>query len=154
MLLAPQKKGNQALGRSRGGLTTKVHAVVEGLGNLALWKTTGGQVHDSTQAEELLNQIPPPLEGDAPRFVFADKAYDSDAILAQLVEMGVISVIPPRANRLNPQEFDSEHYKNRNLIERFFCRIKQFRRVATRYDKLVSRFDSFIALASAFIWLA
>jgi transposase len=135
------------------GLTTKIHAVVEGLGNLAGWKTTGGQVHDSTQAEDLLDKVPPPVEGEGPRSTAADKAYDSDIILEKIRQNGATPVIPPRANRLNPQEFDSDLYRNRNLIERFFCRIKQFRRIATRYDKLVRRFDSFIALAAAFIWL-
>lgn len=128
--------------------------MVEGLGNLAVWQTTGGQVHDSTQAEALLDEIPPAAEGEAPRSTSADKAYDSNAILQKINANGAIPVIPPRANRVASREIDRHLYKGRNIIERFFCRIKQFRRIATRYDKLVERFDAFIALAAAFIWLA
>jgi len=118
-----------------------------------MWQTTGGQVHDCTQGEALLDQIPPATEGEAPRSTAADKAYDTNAILQKIEALGATPVIPPRSNRLEPSEFDHHLYKKRNLIERFFCRIKQFRRIATRYEKLVERFDAFIALAGAFIWL-
>ncbi len=140
------KKGDQALGRSRGGLSTKIHAVVEGLGQLAKWSLTGGQVHDVTQAVAL-------LEGFAAGAVLADKAYDADDVVDTVEASGAKAVIPPKSNRKQLREFDAAHYKNRNLIERFFCRLKQFRRIATRYEKLASRYSAFIALTASFIWL-
>ncbi len=80
--------------------------------------------------------------------------YDTDAILEHLADQGVEAIIPPRSHRVVQRSFDHHQYKNRNLVERFFCRIKQFRLIATRYDKLAERFASFIALAASVIWLA
>lgn len=128
-------------------MTTKIHAVVEGLGQLARWTLTAGQTHDVTQAQTL-------IEGIRTQAVVADKAYDADALIEFITQAGASAVIPPRENRRQPRSFDAHHYKHRNLIERFFCRIKHFRRIATRYDKLASRFSSFIALVAAFVWLA
>lgn len=96
----------------------------------------------------------PLLKDLRPGSVSADKAYDSDAIIEHLSATGIEAVIPPRSNRLVQRPFDKHLYKNRNLVERFFCRIKQFRRIATRYDKLAARFASFVALVAAVIWLA
>ena len=127
-------------------MTTKIHALVEGLGNLARWTLSAGQIHDVTQAEEL-------LEGVLTLAVVADKAYDADPLIETITARGASAVIPPRENRRIQRPFDRHHYKHRNLIERFFCRIKHFRRIATRYDKLASRFSSFIALVAAFVWL-
>lgn len=127
-------------------MTTKIHACVEGLGQLARFILTGGQVHDVTQAQALIEQMQPAA-------VLADKAYDADALLACIDRKNAKAVIPPKANRKEPREFDRHQYRNRNVIERFFARLKQFRRVATRYDKLVSRFASFIALAASVLWL-
>lgn len=121
--------------------------MVEGLGQLARWRLTGGQVHDITQAIGLLDGLPAEA-------VLADKAYDADGLLAKLKETGAKAVIPLKSNRKQQREFDAEQYKNRNLVERFFCRIKQFRRIATRYEKLASRYSAFIALTASFIWLA
>lgn len=89
-----------------------------------------------------------------PGSLSADKAYDTDAIIEHLVVNEIQAVIPPKSNRNVQRRFDQHLYKNRNLVERFFCRIKQFRRIATRYDKLADRFASFVALAAAIIWLA
>lgn len=86
--------------------------------------------------------------------VVADKAYDADALLDRIAQAGAVAVIPPRANRREQRAFDTHQYQHRNLIERCFCRMKHFRRIATRYDKLASRFSAFIALVAAFIWLA
>ncbi len=127
-------------------MTTKIHACVEGLGQLARFVLTGGQVHDVTQAQALLEDLKPGA-------VLADKAYDADALLACIESKGAKAVIPPKANRKEKREFDRHQYRNRNLIERFFARLKQFRRVATRYDKLTSRFASFVALAASLLWL-
>nr|WP_236721118.1 IS5 family transposase [Paraburkholderia phytofirmans] len=143
---APKKRGDQALGRSRGGLSTKIHALVDGLGMLAKFRLTGGQAGDSPEALPLLGDLKPDS-------VAADKAYDTDALIEHLHTFDVQAVIPSRANRLVQRPLDKHLYRSRNLVERFFARIKQFRRVATRYDKLSERFASFVALAAAFIWL-
>lgn len=84
----------------------------------------------------------------------ADKAFDADALIADIQTRGAKAVIPPKSNRVKQRAFDRHQYKHRNLIERFFCRIKQFRGIATRFNKLASRFSAFIALAASFIWLA
>lgn len=89
-----------------------------------------------------------------PGSLSADKAYDTDAIIDHLATHEIQTVIPPKNNRIVQRSFDQHLYKNRNLVERFFCRIKQFRRIATRYDKLAERFASFVAITAAFIWLA
>lgn len=122
-------------------MTTKIHAVVEGLGHLARWTLTAGQTHDVTQAQTLIEEI-------RTQAVVGDKAYDADPLIEFITQTGASAVIPPRENRRQPRPFDVHHYKHRNLIERFFCRI------ATRYDKLASRFSSFIAIVAAFVWLA
>lgn len=107
---------------------------------------TGGQVADITQGPALIDTI----VGDA---VIADKGYDSDAFVETITKTGAKAVIPPRRKRLKPRDFDREQYKARNLVERFFCRLKQFRRIATRYDKLAQRFNAFLNLACAYICL-
>ena len=128
-------------------MTTKIHSLVEGLGNLARWILTPGQMHDMTQAHQLLNGI-------KTEAVVADKAFDAKALIAAIEQVGAKAVIPPLSTRREQRDFDRHQYKHRNLIERFFCRIKHFRRIATRYDKLASRFSSFIAMVASFIWLA
>ena len=144
---AQRSEGPQAIGRSRGGLTTKIHALVEALGHLARWRLTPGQAADVTEAAPL-------LAGIVTGAVGADKAYDSDALIETITASGAQAVIPPRCNRTQPRAFDQHVYTARNLVERFFCRIKHFRRVATRYDKLDRRYEAFIAIAAACIWLA
>jgi transposase len=115
-------------------LTTKIHALVDGLGMLARFRLTGGQAGDSPEALSLLDDL-------KPASLAADKAYDSNAILQHLESAGIQAVIPSRANRLEQRPLDEHLYASRNLVERFFCRIKQFRRIATRYDKLSERPD-------------
>ena len=126
---------------------------MEGLGNLAGFILTGGHVHDSTQAEALLDEV----AGQANlhiNTVTADKGYDSKAIVACVKAIGAEPVIPQLSNRKEPRSVDWAQYKHRNIVERFFARLKQFRRIATRYDKLAARFASFIHLAAAYVWLA
>jgi transposase len=108
---------------------------------------SAGQVADIAQAAAL-------IQDQSAEFVVADKGYDSDAFVATITAQGSQAVIPPRSNRLNPRTFDRHIYKDRNLIERFFSRIKQFRRIATRYDKLSKSFLSFVHLACTIVWLA
>lgn len=119
---------------------------MDALGNPLRVILSAGQIADIEQAAALIKEQPAD-------FVVADKGYDSDAFVEIITAQGSQAVIPPRSNRLNPRSFDRHIYKNRNLIERFFCRIKQFRRVATRYDKLAKSFLSFIHLACTFVWL-
>ena len=94
------------------------------------------------------------LDGVSADAVVADKAYDTNALLELIAARGAKAVIPPRVNRLEQRQWDAHQYKHRNLIERFFCRLKQFRRIATRYDKLMRRFESFVHLSAALCWLA
>ncbi len=128
-------------------MTTKLHVAVDALGNPLRVILSAGQIADIEQAEALIKDQPA-------GFVVADKGYDSDAFADTVSAQGAQPVIPPRSNRLNPRTFDRHIYKSRNLIERFFSRIKQFRRIATRYDKLAKSFLSFVHLACAFVWLA
>ena len=103
-------------------------------------------MHDVTQAEAI-------LDGIVAQAIIADKACDAESLIDSITQSGACAVIPARENRREPRAFDTHHYKHRNLIERFFCRLKQFHRIATRYEKLASRFSSFIALMAAFLWL-
>ena len=128
-------------------MTTKLHVAVDALGNPLRVILSAGQIADIEQAEAL-------IENQSAEFVVADKGYDSDAFVESISAQGSQPVIPPRSHRLNPRSFDRHLYKSRNLIERFFSRIKQFRRIATRYDKLAKSFLSFVHLACAFVWLA
>ena len=101
---------------------------------------TGGNIADISQAPAL-------IESFSPQAAVADKGYDSDAFVETIANAGAEPVIPPRSNRTSPREFDRHRYKARNLVERFFNRLKPFRRIATRYDKLAQRFNPFLHLA-------
>lgn len=120
---------------------------MDALGNPLRVILSAGQIADIEQAAAL-------IEDQSAEFIVADKGYDSDSFVGTITAHGSQAVIPPRSNRLNPRAFDRHIYKSRNLIERFFGRIKQFRRIATRYDKLAKSFLSFVHLACAFVWLA
>ena len=143
---ARKKNGAQAIGRSRGGLTTKIHALVDALGNPVAISLTAGQASDLEQAEPLLEQV-------NPKAFLADKAYDADALINNLNARQITPVIPPKANRTKPRQTDFALYCERNLVERFFNNLKQFRAIATRYDKLASTFLGAIQLVAAFITL-
>ena len=133
------------MGRSRGGLSTKIHLVVDAEGQPIRFALTGGQAHDAPQAIPLLT-------GVEATHVIADKGYDSDEILGFIHSQGAIAVIPPKSNRKDPQEYDRELYKRRNLIERAFNRLKHWRRIATRYDRRSLYFLAALHLAAAVIW--
>jgi len=128
----------QGLGRSRGGLSTKIHAATEALGLPVRLIATPGQRNDIAFAHEL-------VEGIEAEAFLADKGY--------IAESGAKVVIPPKRNRNTQRVYDAELYKERNHIERFFNKLKQFRRVATRYDKLLANFMGFVKLAALAIWL-
>ena len=135
------------MGRSRGGLTTKIHAVVDAEGRPIRIALTPGQVHDGTAAEELLTNLKPGAT------LLADKAYDSNAIRDQAQEQDVWANIPPKSNRKGSFVFSAFLYRYRNLVERFFNKLKQFRGIATRYDKSPDNFLAAIKLISARIWI-
>ena len=141
-----KKNGPQAIGRSRGGLTTKIHALVDALGNPVELMLTPGQAHDLACAEPLINNADP----DA---LIGDKAYDADPFVGTLTQRGITPVIPPKANRKTPRECDFALYCERNLVEPFFNQIKHFRAIATRYDKLARNFLAGVQLAATMILL-
>ena len=137
---------DQALGRNRGGLTTKIHGAVSGLGLPVKVLLTPGQAADVSQAEELLEGLPAEV-------VIADKAYDSKALVDSIKARGAEAVIPSLSNRKRQREYDRERYKDRNLVERFWHKLKQYRRVATRYEKTAQNFLAFVHVASIMILL-
>ena len=137
----PRKKNggqdDEALGRCRGGFTTKLNAAVSADFLPLRFTLTAGQRHDITQAPVL-------IAGALCQYVIADAAYDSDAFRAEIVAEGATAVIRPRKSRLEDIRYDKDLYKLRNVIERFFHRLKQYRRVATRYDKYAVRYLGFV----------
>ncbi|MDG4883069.1 IS5 family transposase [Mesorhizobium sp. WSM4884] len=136
----------QGLGRSRGGLSTKIHAATEALGLPVRLIGSPGQRNDIALAHDLIDGI------DAENTI-ADKGYDADHLVDSIAESGTEVVIPPKRNRKVQRPYDVDLYKERNRIERFFNKLKQFRRVATRYDKLLANFMGFVKLAAIAIWL-
>ncbi len=135
------------MGRSRGGLTSKIHALVDALGRPIRLMLSAGQAYDGHAATDLLAALTP---GCA---VLADRAYDSNAIRAMIAAQGAQAVIPsmPQRNPVIPH--DRERYRDRNCVERFFNKIKSYRAIATRYDKRDDNFMASVQLASIRIWL-
>ena len=142
-----KKSGTECIGRSRGGPSTKIHAMVDGLGNPLNVILTEGQVHDVTQAPAL-------LKAAMSTRVLADKGYDSDAVVAEIESQGSTAVIPPRRGRRIERGYDLDLFKSRFLVEQFFGRIKRNRRIATRYEKLAVTFLGMVVLACVLAWLA
>jgi transposase len=136
----------EALGRSRGGFSTKIHVACDGLGQPVKIILTPGQDHDVTQGPALI------ANSDAKKKI-ADKAYDSDRFIEEIESTGAEAVIPPRSNRNQERSYDKEAYKERNVVERFINAIKQCRRVATRYEKTARNFLAIVQLASIFVLL-
>jgi transposase len=136
----------QALGRSRGGFSTKLHLAVNGLGLPVELKLTPGQAADITEAESLLHEH----EFQA---AIGDKGFDSRQLIDFIERRGAQAVIPPRSNLRDQRDFDRHLYKERNLVERFVNRIKQFRRVATRYEKTARNFLAFVQVAAITVLL-
>tara|TARA_B100000745_G_C20055957_1_gene360224 strand:+ start:458 stop:862 length:405 start_codon:yes stop_codon:yes gene_type:complete len=134
------------MGRSRGGLTTKIHMLCDALGRPLRFLLTAGQKADCESAESLLKDC-------AAKGLIADKGYDTNAIRDFLQSAQMQTVIPPKANRIEAFEYDKEQYKERNLIERCFGKIKQHRRLATRYDRNDSHYMGFLFLAASLLWL-
>ena len=144
---ARKADGDQAIGRSKGGLSTKIHALVDALGNPMKAILTGGQTHDLAGADALL----PGMEAEA---LLADKAFDADErVIKPLEAAGKAAIIPPKSNRKNPSKYDKARYEARHLIENFFCWVKHFRAIATRYDKTARNFLAAFHLVAVLRWL-
>lgn len=135
------------MGRSRGGLTTKIHALVDAHGLPIMFKVTEGQAHDGRSAADMLDGI------GQDQVLLADRAYDSDVLRQSLAERGAWANVKPMPNRVNVPAFSSFLYKYRNLVERFFNKLKHFRAIATRYEKHAANYLALIKLASARIWM-
>jgi transposase len=139
--------GGEAIGRSRGGLSTKIHAAVDALGNPIGLALSPGQAHDLAGADELL----PGLEAGT---LIADEAFDAEErVLGPLERAGKTAVIPPEANREDPRPYDKDLYKARHLVEDFSAKLRQYRAIATRYDKRAAHLLAAVHLASSVIRL-
>ena len=142
-----QKGGkNQAIGISRGGRSTKIHALVDSKGRPLNFIVTGGQVHDSQVVEEVLDTSNPPLA------VTADKAYDSQKVRQQIMDQGALPIIPSRSNAAKKAYCPKRIYRRRHTIENYFCRITDWRCIATRYE-LARNFLAAATLVGALYWI-
>jgi transposase len=135
------------MGRSKGGLTTKIHALVDANGLPILLKITPGQAHDGRSAVDMFDSL---TTGDV---LLADRAYDSDALRAEMAKRGVCANIRAMPQRLRMPAFSAHLYKLRNAVERFFSKIKHYRAIATRYEKHPENYLALIKLAAARIWM-
>ncbi|EPM70716.1 transposase, IS4 [Pseudomonas syringae pv. theae ICMP 3923] len=139
---------DQAIGKSRAGNTSKIHLAVDACGLPIAFDVTGGQTNDCSQAASLIAKVP-----DA-EVIIADNGYDTEAIRAQVEQQGSKVVIPRKRNSLKGNaDLDKGLYRNRHLVENAFARLKHFRAVASRFDKLKRNYESVIAMACAFLWL-
>lgn len=134
----------QAIGRSRGGITTKILALTDALGNLVDFRLMPGQAHDLRGTETL-------IRGLSAGHLLADRAFDADWLRSDLIKRDIIPVIPPKSNRKVPAEFDKETYKWRHLIENYFGKLKENRGIAMRSCKTDQSFKAFIAIAATLI---
>jgi transposase len=143
-----RKRGafEEAIGRSRGGRTTAIHALTDASGRPRVLRIAPGNMHDVMMASELLSAA-----GPIKRLI-ADKAYDTNQLRNLLAQREIEAVIPSIARRKPLIPYDREAYRQRNLIERMFARLKDFRRVATRYDKLATNFLASVLIAATVIW--
>ena len=137
----------EALGRLRGGFGTKIHAISDALGNPLNFVLTGGQASDIEQPP-LLELMP-----EGAKAIIGDKGYDSDALIQVVEVLGMGAVIPPRSNRDSPREVNWFAYKERYLIECFFNKIKHYRRISSRFEKLVRNYMGILLFVSTLVWL-
>lgn len=145
---AGARKGEErAIGKSKGGLSTKVHVVCDSHGNPIRLSVTEGQQHDAVEAKNLLQDI----DAEA---VLGDKGYDSSEIRDDIAAHGAVPVIPYRETTKNrPYSFDASLYRCRHLVENMFANLKQMRAFATRYDKLKRNYQAMAAMACAVLWV-
>ena len=141
-------RGARPFASSRGGFTTKLHARCDGQGRPLCFVLTPGQAHDVKGFGPLFGML-----ADRIKALLADKGYDADAIRQELAKADVEAVIPTKSNRRIPILHDREKYRWRNLVERLFSKLKNWRRVAPRYDKTAEPYLGFVALASVTLWL-
>jgi transposase len=143
-----RKRGeqNQAIGRSRGGRNTKIHAIADAKGRLLSLKLTDGSAHDCPVAQPLISS------GKVAKRLLGDKAYDSKELRLWLRKRGTKCVIPNRSNRKQPFSFSKKAYRERHRVENAFCRLKDFRRIATRYDRLARNFLASVYLVATIVW--
>ena len=135
------------MGRPRGGVTTKIHAVVDADGNPIAIKLSEGQAHDGRSAADMLDTVGPG------QILLADRAYDSDALRQTLADRGAWANIKPISSRVNVPAFSPYLYRFRNLVERFFNKLKHFRAVATRFEKHDANYLALVKLAATRIWM-
>lgn len=135
------------MGRSRGGLTTKIHALVDANGLPIAIKLTEGQAHDGRSAADMLDGL------GAGQILLADRAYDSDALRAAMTAQGAWANVRPMPHRIAPPVFSRFLYRHRNLVERFFNKLKHYRAIATRYEKRAANYLALVKLAASRIWL-
>ena len=135
------------MGRSRGGLTTKIHALVDANGLPVALKLSEGQAHDGKSAADMLTCLGPG------QILLADRAYDSDALRTDMQTRGAWANIKPMPGRVRIPAFSAFLYRYRNLVERFFNKLKHFRAIATRFEKHDANYLALIKLASARIWM-
>lgn len=139
---------HQAIGRSRGGITTKIHAIVDALGYPLCYRLTAGHQHDCVMGYEMLQNME--LTDTT---VIADRGYDMNNILESIEKQDGVAVIPSRKHRKEQRDCDWWLYKECHLVEALFNRLKHYRRLATRYDKLACSFMAFLSLASIMLWI-
>jgi transposase len=137
----------QGFGRSKGGFTSKIHVKVDSFGLLLKVSLTAGQKSDIGEAKNLIGE-------EICSYLLADKGYDANHLRNYLIARKIKPVIPGRTNRVQPIEYDAHIYKERNYVERFFGRIKEFRRIATRFDKTATMYLASITLVAIFIQLS
>ena len=135
------------MGRSRGGLTTKIHALVDANGLPVALKLSQGQAHDGKSAHDMLTRLGPG------QILLADRAYDSDALRQNVASLGAWANIKPMPGRVRIPAFSAFLYRYRNLVERFFGKLKHFRAIATRFEKHDANYLALIKLASVRIWM-
>ena len=139
-----EKNGPQSIGRTRGGWNTKLHMVAASDRDGVTFSLSAGNCGDGPEGCVLLQKLGPT---DHPLYILMDRAYEGDETRALAVKLGYIPVVPPKSNRKNPWSYDTQLYKQRNQVERLFRRLKRFRRIFTRYDKLDTIFLAFIYFA-------
>ena len=151
-----KKRAARALGRSRGGFGTKIHLRTDGKGNPIVFTLTGGEKHDAPQALKLVDIATGVIKRAGrgrprlrPQRLAGDKGYDSMTLRTELRRRGIEPIIPSRSNRKRKVPFDKKRYRDRNVVERGINRLKQWRRVATRYEKHAVNYAAVILIAAS-----
>lgn len=154
----PRSADDEALGRSQGGLSTKLHLRVEGNGRPITAVLTAGERHEQIALEAVLDTGAIPRRGRGrprlrPRRVAGDKAYSSPTARARLRRRGILPVIPTKTDQPRQRHFDRDAYRRRNLVERLINKLKQFRRIATRYEKRAANYLAMIIFGMILVWI-